>query len=288
MIPLDNTGNTTRTISPILRIATRVEYPPPVMSDAFYRRAGALFESTELCIGPWSIEHQHAGPPAALLARAFEALAGDMSIVRITYELMRPVPVATLRIETRELRPGRRVRLFGASLWADATELVRATALCMRNKSMVYEPPAVIAPQPAIPPPGECQPLHFPFFRSAVGYHTAMELRCGRGGIGHGFAAAWLRMKFPLIKGETPSPLQRVAIAADSGNGVSVALDWQRYLFINPDLTLYVHRLPAGEWIGLDAHTIAEPNGLGIADDQLHDERGCIGRAVQSLFIDEA
>ena len=68
---------------------------------------------------------------------------------------------------------------------------------------------------------------------------------------------------------------------------LAAGLDWRRYVFINPDLTLYVHRLPEGEWIGLEAHTIAEPHGLGIADDRLHDERGYIGRAVQSLFIDE-
>lgn len=86
--------------------------------------------------------------------------------------------------------------------------------------------------------------------------------------------------------GEAPTPLQRVAVAADSGNGVSAGLDWSRYVFINPDLTLYVHRLPVGEWIGLDAHTIARPNGIGIADDQLHDTEGPIGRATQSLFID--
>lgn len=255
---------------------------------AFYRRAGDWFESTGLTTGPWSPEHQHAGPPAALLARTFESLAGDMAVVRITYELMRPVPIATLRIESRELRPGRRVRLFGASLWTGDTELVRATALCIRSTSLVYEPPPAVGPAAVMPAPEACTTARFPFFKSAIGYHTATELRFGRGGIGRGFAAAWIRMKYPLLEGEEPSPLQRVAIAADSGNGVSAGLDWRRYLFINPDLTLYVHRLPEGEWIGLDAHTIAQPHGVGIADSQLRDERGLIGRAVQSLFIDES
>jgi hypothetical protein len=263
-------------------------YSAYLMLKSFYRRVGDIYESSDLTIGPWSNEHQHAGPPAALLAREIEPLAGDMQVVRITYELMRPVPVASLRLESRELRPGRSVRLFGASLWAGETELVRATALCIRSKSIDYQPPAAIAPQEKIPKVQDSAPAEFPFFQSEVGYHTAMELRIGRGGIGQGFAAAWLRMRHPLVEGEVPSQLQRVAIAADSGNGVSSALDWQRYLFINPDLTIYIHRLPAGEWIGLDAHTTAEPTGVGIADDQLHDERGPIGRAVQSLFIDQA
>ena len=262
-------------------------YAGRVMSEAFYRRIGDEFESTECTIGPWSADHQHAGPPAALLANAFEGLAGAMSIARITYELMRPVPVARLRIESRELRPGRRVRIFGATLLSGDTELVRATALCIRTKTLVFEPPPAVGPQTAMPPVEACEPAVFPFFKTDTGYHTSVDLRIGRGGIGAGFAGAWIRMKYPLIEGAAITPLQRAAIAADSGNGVSAALDWQRYLFINPDLTLYLHRLPAGEWIGLDAHTIAEPHGLGIADDRLHDERGPIGRAVQSLFIDE-
>ena len=137
-----------------------------------------------------------------------------------------------------------------------------------------------------MPSPAEAAPVTFPFFHTDVGYHTAMELRIGKGGIGQGYASAWLRMKHPLIEGEAPSPLERVAIAADSGNGVSASLDWRQYVFINPDLTLYVHRLPEGEWVGLRAHTIAGPDGMGVADDQLYDERGPIGRAVQSLYID--
>jgi hypothetical protein len=78
-----------------------------------------------------------------------------------------------------------------------------------------------------------------------------------------------------------------VLIAADSGNGVSAALDWKRYLFINVDLTVYLHRLPAGEWVCLDAITIPERSGIGFADSALHDERGPIGRAGQTLLVRE-
>lgn len=170
------------------------------MARAFYRRVGDELEATELTTGPWSPEHQHAGPPAALLARAFEELAGDRALVRITYELMRPVPVSRLRIETRELRPGRSVCLFGASMWAGDQELIRATALCIRQKQLVYSPPAAEAPTQAMPTPEESEPLEFPFFKTRVGYHTAMELRCGRGGIGQGFSAAWLRIRHPLVE----------------------------------------------------------------------------------------
>jgi hypothetical protein len=102
-----------------------------------------------------------------------------------------------------------------------------------------------------------------------------------------GPATVWMKMKVPLIAGEETSPLQRLLVAADAGNGVSAALDWRRYLFINVDLTVHLHRMPEGEWICLDAVTLPEHNGIGIADARLFDERGSIGRAVQSLLVAE-
>jgi hypothetical protein len=98
-----------------------------------------------------------------------------------------------------------------------------------------------------------------------------------------GPATVWMRMDVPLLLGEEPTPLQRVLAAADSGNGVSASLDWKRFLFINVDLTVHLHRMPEGEWVCLDAVTLPEPNGVGMADTRLLDERGPIGRATQTL-----
>ena len=115
-----------------------------------------------------------------------------------------------------------------------------------------------------------------------------MDYRFVRGGFAEpGPAVVWMRMRQPLVAGEEPSPLQRVLVAADSGNGVSATLDWTRYLFINVELTVHLHRALAGEWVCLDAITIPEPNGVGIADTALYDERGPIGRAMQALLVGE-
>jgi hypothetical protein len=103
----------------------------------------------------------------------------------------------------------------------------------------------------------------------------------------YGPALVWMRMRHPLVAGEEPSPLQRVLVAADSGNGVSATLDWNRYLFINVDLTVHLHRPLEGEWVCLDAITIPEPSGIGVADTALYDGRGPIGRAMQTLLLDD-
>jgi hypothetical protein len=148
------------------------------------------------------------------------------------------------------------------------------------------ELPKVNVPQPGFPLPEACPPFEFPFFKEPEGYHTAMELRLAWGIFSEGPITVWMRMRHSLVPGEMPSPLQRVMIAADSGNGVSAVLDWKRYSFINPELTVHLHRMPQGEWVGLDATSIPEPEGIGLAETGLLDEKGRIGRAAQSLIIE--
>jgi Thioesterase-like superfamily len=164
--------------------------------------------------------------------------------------------------------------------------VMRARGWRLRTEKVDFERPG-----PAVDPPsgpGRGEPGEFFHTGYDVGYHSAMEYRFTEGAFMEpGPATVWLRMGVPLLPGEDPTPLLRVLVAADSGNGVSAALDWRRYLFINVDLTVHLHRMPEGEWVCLDAVTVPEPNGVGIADTRLLDVRGPIGRATQTLLIDE-
>jgi hypothetical protein len=257
--------------------------------DAFYERDGDRFISTELTRGPWDPDSQHAGPPAALIGRALEAHPGieDGHVGRVTYEILRPVPIAPLRVAVDTIRPGRKVELLTASLLDEAgEELVRANAWRIRSER-VDLPEGI--PSPA-PPSSLADGRHKEFFPTGqdTGYHTAMEYRFTSGAfLEPGPATVWMRMGHPLVQGEDPSPLVRVLTAADTGNGISVVLDFRRYLFINVDLTVHLHRMPAGEWICLDAVTLPEPTGAGISDTALYDERGSIGLATQTLLVAE-
>jgi hypothetical protein len=100
-----------------------------------------------------------------------------------------------------------------------------------------------------------------------------------------GPAVVWLRMRHPLVAGEPPSPLARVLVAADAGNGVSTTLDYRRFLFINTELTVHLVREPAGEWVCLDAITRRSGHGAGLAECVLWDEGGRLGRAAQTLLV---
>jgi hypothetical protein len=257
------------------------------MSDAFYSVLGPdRFQATELTRGPWDPGLQHAGPPAALLGRAVERHGdrGDLQVARVTFEIMRPLPIAELRVATRLLRGGRSVELVEATLLVGEAEVMRATALRVRTADL--DLPAGLVPGPRLPGPDAGRSM--PFFPTGqeVGYHTAMDVRFVAGSfLEPGPATVWMRMRHPLVPGEAPSPLCRVLVAADSGNGVSAALDYRRWRFINPDLTVYLMRLPAGDWVALEAATTATA-GVGLADTALHDEQGPVRRAAQALFID--
>jgi len=244
--------------------------------------------ATELTRGPWDPGAQHAGPPAALLGREIERLedAGEFQVGRVTCEILRSVPIGPVAVSARVVRPGRRVQLVEAELRDEAGEpLMRASAWRLRTAAVEIPPEAIAA---AESPPGPEQGAEVEFFPTGqeLGYHTAMECRFVEGGfVEPGPALVWLRMRQPLVAGEEPSPLQRVLVTADVGNGVSASLDYRRYLFINVDLTVHLERMPAGEWVCVDAVTLPQPNGVGTAESVLSDESGRIGRALQTLLI---
>jgi Thioesterase-like superfamily len=243
------------------------------------------FVATELARGPWDASAQHGGAPAALLMRAFERLPAvdGLTIARVTYEFLRPAPLGEMAVEASVARPGRRVQLLEASVRsADGTEVVRARALQVRLAGGVSEPTQVAAPPPG--PEGgrdnDFAPPFHPMFAP-----DAIEIKFVDGQFGGGPSTAWFRLRAAVVAGEEPSPLQRLAAAGDFGNGISTVLPWSDYTFINPDLTLYIERVPVGEWIGLASQTMIPADGIGMAESVLFDQRGRVGRATQALLV---
>jgi len=206
------------------------------------------------------------------------------------------VPLAPLRVSAEIVRPGRSVELVAASLSAeDGTEVARATAWRLRAGASADAARAGASADATAmgagadsAPPGPEAGAEQPFFPTgqAVGYHTAMDYLFVAGGfVEPGPATVWLRMRQPLVAGEPLAPLARVLAAADSGNGVSAALDYRRWLFINTELSVHLIRRPAGEWVCLDAVTRIGPQGVGLAETVLWDETGRLGRAAQTLLV---
>jgi Thioesterase-like superfamily len=244
------------------------------------------FVATELARGPWDPGAQHGGAPAALLMRALEQLPSSdgLQMARVTYEFLRPVPLGELVVDASVARPGRRVQLLEAFLATpDGLELVRARALRVREaQAPAGSPDGVpLPPGPETGRENDMHPPHRPMFAP-----DAVEIRFVDGTFtGRGAATGWFRLSVPVVAGEEPSPLQRLAAAGDFGNGISAVLPWEDYVFINPDLTLYVEREPVGEWICLQSETRVAPDGVGVAESVLFDGSGRVGRALQALVV---
>jgi hypothetical protein len=222
--------------------------------------------------------------------RAFEQLPArpELVMARVTYELLRPVPLGELYLEAEVVRAGRRVQLLEGSIHTpDGIEVVRARGLQVQLADSSAQV-AAIAPPPQGPEHGAEDEPDADAFKAPdrpTFTRDAIEIRFVEGRFGNGPATAWFRLRVPIVPDEAPSPLQRLAAAGDFGNGISAELSLDEYVFINPDLTLYMDRPPEGEWIGLEARTIIVPDGVGVAESVLYDSRGRVGRALQSLLV---
>jgi acyl-coenzyme A thioesterase PaaI-like protein len=266
---------------------------------------GASFVPTEQARGPWDPQALHGGAPAALIASAFERLepGAELYIGRLSFEFLRPIPLAPLTLATEIVRPGRRVQELRAELRAGEETIVRAGAL--RVQAVPGEAVAAAAaaegeieteetgagrgrdPDAAMPPVEQGKPMKFSLNDSddASFAGTAMEMRWLNEPWRLGPGRVWQRLRYPLLPGRPASPLARLTATADFCNGVSATLRFDRFLFINADLSVHLHREPRGEWIGLDARTRLHEGGAAIAEGVLHDEHGVVGRAFQTLIV---
>jgi hypothetical protein len=256
------------------------------MADALFTVTDdpSVFHATPHTEGPWEPGMQHGGPVAALLARTVEqtpsSIAGPAQVTRLTIEILGPVPVGEVHARGAVVRPGRSVELVSAELVVDGRAAAKAHAWRIRRAS-IEVPVAASAPAAL---PDTTPPVTDPFLRT--GFLGTHEWRFVRGGfMTGGGSLVWARQRLPLVAGEQPSGLQRLMAVADCGNGLSGSVDFSRWWFINVDLTVHLHREPAGEWLCVEAASAYGPSGAGLAETELFDLNGRLGRGAQSLLV---
>ncbi len=265
---------------------------------SFYAVDGSQLIPTVYTRGPWSLEHQHGGPPTAALARAIRLAMGDEGwrMSRIDFELLRPVPLAPMKIEVEEVGKTRSTWRWRARLEVAGKPLIEARALGLRRSSVAL--PEVAAMRSRVRaageerglltpprPPERSEPFALPIFREREGYHRAFEMRLDRGVYGEGPTITWLRSVIDLVAGEPLDPSERVLVIADSCNGLSPVADPRIISFINADLSAHLVREPRGEWIAVAAQTELSAEGRGLATGNLYDREGWIGVAAQTLIV---
>lgn len=240
---------------------------------------------TEATVGPWSPQHQHGGPPIALLTQALadHPSAAPMDLSRLTVEFMGPVPLGACEVKVQVLRPGKRVELLQAQYTVEGKPVLTAQAWRMAREPGVC--PAVADPFVLPPmPEQECRR----FFPGSTGfpYGHSLEWRFHEGGFDTlGPATLWARLRIPLVQGQTTSGVAGLLTMLDSANGASAELDFRHWSFVPVDLTLNLHRLPVGPWFGMEARTIVNDGGIGTTMTTVFDEQGPVGRSLHTLFV---
>jgi hypothetical protein len=208
-----------------------------------------------------------------------------MRVARVTVDLMRPVPLAELTLETEVLREGRKIQLCAVRLRAGSTVVVAATVLKVKLQTQTLPPEAAIVAV-TLPGPDQAREEQPSFSSSPFVTGVSMRAALGRFGV-PGPGAIWYRADRPLVEGAAISQAMRAVVAADFCNGTSAVLDFRQWTFLNADLTVSMAREPVGEWVLLDAESWIGPDGAGLAMARLADRHGYFGRAVQSLVIEQ-
>lgn len=217
-----------------------------------------------------------------------EGLVPNGRLARITVELMRPIPTSGFRVQVEVRRPGRTVVASEAEIFDDDRVYARAFGLHLRTlDGLECTTAEVESPvfEDSVPGP-------FPISETRHGlpaFPGSIEVRydpSGSQGTG-GPTTVWMKT-VPLLADEEPSGFQRLCPLADSGNGISYNDYLDKVLFLNPDLTIAVHRQPEGEWLCSRVISHWQSDGIGMSDAELHDRQGPVGRAVQTLLLEPA
>lgn len=252
-----------------------------------------LFVPSAFARGPWDAGALHGGAAAALIVDELERRhpAPQLRTGRLSFQFLRPVPSAPLMLTTALVRPGKRVQELAAELRSGDQLVCRAKAL--RVQPVPGELPQraandgeVSAPHQGMPGPEKGEQVRFALDDPAEpSFATAMEMRWLTPPFALGPGKVWMRLRPPLLPDRAASPLALLSAVCDFGNGVSSELRFDRYLFINADLTIHLKRMPQGEWAGIDARTQLAPDGSGLAESVAEDESGPVGRSFQTLVI---
>jgi hypothetical protein len=253
----------------------------------FYSKEGEKYTATPHTVGPWDPRLQHGGPVAALLGSRIEKAAAlpESRVGHFALEFLGPVPAAALDVSVEQQRRGKRISLWSASASVEGREQARVSVWMLSTKEG-RNPLVHLEDEKPPPMPATAVSTYFkevPRF----GYGDALEWRFPEGGFAEiGPATCWARMKGTVVEGEPVTPLQRILSMVDSANGISAELDVGKYLFVPVNLTVSITRYPSTEWTCMRAVTSLSSDGIGTTHARLFDERGVIGQALQTLFVD--
>lgn len=260
------------------------------MTDCYYRRLPPdgdhrLFDSTDITRSNWDPAIQHGSPPLALLTNAIEELLTDspLRIARLTLDILGAIPVSAVRVRAWVERPGKRIALLVAEMTVPADDSARAVARVTAWALVTSDTSEVASDRYPPLAEGPAQPLPAHWW-GLSGYLGSVDLRRQLDDPS-GAAVYWLSPQAHLVDTEDTTPLEDLALIADTANGIGSALDFERFVFMNTDTVVHLHRPPIGRDFALRARGSVGPGGSGLTTAEIFDRSGFIGVCAQTLLI---
>ncbi|WP_390618951.1 thioesterase family protein [Maricurvus nonylphenolicus] len=255
-------------------------------SNAFFHTSdGITFIGNDAARGPWMADACHAGPVTGIIARAFELLVTDKQLLKLSVELLKPVPMDGFQVNTEITKAGRAVTTASADIVDLQGKLIAtASSLHMVVQDLGEVPTAPFESHRF----SDSVPGGFPIEKTShglPGFSSGIEVRYPPGHDNSpGPTSIWMKT-LPLLEGEEPSAFQKLCPLADCGNGTSRNQNGFDIRFMNPDITIVMHRASSADWLLSSAESHWQPTGLGLAQANLFDELGPIGSVMQTLLL---
>ncbi|MGV0835414.1 thioesterase family protein [Mycolicibacterium thermoresistibile] len=260
------------------------------MTDAYYRRLRTdgefeVFESTGATCSNWDAGIQHGSPPLALMTKLIEESAPPgQRIGRLVMDILGAIPVVPLRVRTWVERPGARISLRAAEMAAQRPDgswraVARLSAWLLATSDTGDVATDRHRPLREGPARGDPHPWH-----GAPGYLDSIDWRRQHTPDGAD-AEAWLSPLVKIVDADDTTALQRLAMVVDSANGIGAVLDPARFVFMNTDTALHLHRLPVGADFGLRSRASIGPDGVGATTTEVFDRQGFVGTCAQTLLV---
>lgn len=245
--------------------------PATIDAEGFFRANGDTLIPAEFATSPWG-EVLHGRLIGGLTARAteqFRAEAPDLACGRLTIDMFRAAPVAPVHVSSRTIRSGRRIVVLEVTFEQKTGPIGQGRAVLLRRSEQPAAP-KLRTPRWNAPTPPELGPPNPPRAGSTwtAPWHS-WRVSAHPGGL-------WIRETHPLITGETPTPLVRLALAADLASPVANSAEDGLH-FINADYTAHLGREPYGEYIGIQPAGHLSTNGVAAGHCIAHDLEGPVG-----------
>jgi hypothetical protein len=245
-------------------------------SQPFFRKEGDSYIATPMSRGPWSPTMLHGRVIAALLAFQIEQDHGhaDLLPARLTVDMYRPPDFSPITIATKIVRDGYRIKVIDAEFLSAGKSMGRATCQFLRrtenSPGNIWMPPTW-----NVPPPEACGPdqkfddQSEPIWR--IRNITGAWGQCGQ-------RRVWMSEMRELVEGFPLTPFTRIGLVSDFASPCANVGD-APLGYINTDVTVYLHRLPRGEWIGMESINHRATDGVAIGECFVYDTDGPIGSA---------